>query len=207
MSSRKLSLSASLGCGEEAQKRHARNSDGDAAIIKVLSYPLCFRSLRLVAVALGRSSWWQNWACDRHDFILGATAGVRYTMICNRERGCCPDHHSLRFTTYRLGGNRRSCPHSYGSSRGCCPRKNMPCKLEGILQFKSNSSSEGVYLPGYYPYPELLWVLCNTHTRTKNSCEFCTTYIPVPGTSVRSVRPCHNTWGTGTAFYTCPELL
>ena len=66
---RKLSLSASLGWAEEAQKRHARNSDGDAAIIEVLSYPLCFRSLRLVVVALGRSSWWQNWACDRHDFF------------------------------------------------------------------------------------------------------------------------------------------
>ena len=57
---RKLSLSASLGWAEEAQKRHARNSDSDAAIIEVLSYPLCFRSLRLVVVALGRSSWWQN---------------------------------------------------------------------------------------------------------------------------------------------------
>ena len=66
---RKLSLSASLGWAEEAQKRHARNSDGDAAIIEVLSYPLCFRSLRVVVVALGRSSWWQNWACDRHDFF------------------------------------------------------------------------------------------------------------------------------------------
>ena len=40
---RKLSLSASLGWAEEAQKRHARNSDGDAAIIEVLNCPLCFR--------------------------------------------------------------------------------------------------------------------------------------------------------------------
>ena len=66
---RKLSLSASLGWAEEAQKRHARNSAGDAAIIEVFIYPLCFRSLRLVVVALSRSSWWQNWACDRHDFF------------------------------------------------------------------------------------------------------------------------------------------
>ena len=64
--SRKLSISASLGWAEEARKRHARNSDGDAAIIEVLNYPLCFRSLRL---ALGRSSWRQKWACDRHDFF------------------------------------------------------------------------------------------------------------------------------------------
>ena len=66
---RKLSLSASLGWAEEAQKRHARNSDGDAAIIEVLSYPLRFRSLHFVVVALARSSWWENWACDRHDLF------------------------------------------------------------------------------------------------------------------------------------------
>ena len=53
---RKLSLLASLGWAEEAQKRHVRRSDGDAAIIEILSYPLCFRSLRLVVVALRRSS-------------------------------------------------------------------------------------------------------------------------------------------------------
>ena len=35
---RKLPLSVSLGWTEEAPKRHARNSDGDAAIIQVLSY-------------------------------------------------------------------------------------------------------------------------------------------------------------------------
>ena len=31
-------------------------------------------------------------------------------------------------------------------------------------------------------------------TRTRNSCNFCRTFMPVPGTSVSSVRPCHNTW-------------
>ena len=66
---RKLSLSASLGWAEEAQKRLARNSDGDAAIIEVFLYPVCFPLLRLIAVARGRSSWWQNCACDRHDFF------------------------------------------------------------------------------------------------------------------------------------------
>ena len=35
----KLSLSASLGWAEEVPKRHARNSDGDAAIIEVKNYP------------------------------------------------------------------------------------------------------------------------------------------------------------------------
>ena len=66
---RALSLSDSLGWAEEAPKRHTLNSDSDAAIIEVLSCHLCFRSLHLVVVALGRSSWWQNWACDRHDFL------------------------------------------------------------------------------------------------------------------------------------------
>ena len=42
-------------------------------------------------------------------------------------------------------------------------------------------------------------------TRTWNICEFCTPFIPVPGTSVRSVRPCHNTRGTGTAFLYLPR--
>ena len=38
---RKLSLSASLGWPEEAQKRNTRNSDGDdEGVIKVFSYPL-----------------------------------------------------------------------------------------------------------------------------------------------------------------------
>ena len=46
--------------------------------------------------------------------------------------------------------------------------------------------------------------LYNIHARINNFCEFCTTVIPVPKTSVRSVRPCHNTRGTGTAFLYLP---
>ena len=72
---RKQSLSASLGWADGAQKRHARNSDGDAAIIEVLSHPLCFRSLRLFVVALGRSSWGQNGASDRNDFFEAPPPG------------------------------------------------------------------------------------------------------------------------------------
>ena len=37
---RKLSLSASLGWAEEARKGNERNSDGDAAVIEALSYPV-----------------------------------------------------------------------------------------------------------------------------------------------------------------------
>ena len=36
---------------------------------------------------------------------------------------------------------------------------------------------------GNYPYPGLLWVLYNP-TRTRNVCELCTTFIPVPELSI-----------------------
>ena len=48
---RKLSLSASLEWAAEALKRHARDSDGDAAI-EVLSFSSVFWVDRLVLVAL-----------------------------------------------------------------------------------------------------------------------------------------------------------
>ena len=64
---RKLSLSASLEWTEEVLKRHARDSDGDAAI-EVLGFSSVFWVDRLVLVALGRSSWWENCDCDGHDF-------------------------------------------------------------------------------------------------------------------------------------------
>ena len=65
---RKLSLSASLEWAEEALKRHARVSDDDAAI-DVLIFSSVFWVDRVVLVALGRSSWWKNCACARHDFF------------------------------------------------------------------------------------------------------------------------------------------
>ena len=102
----KLSLSASLERAEEALKHHARDSDGDAAI-EVLSFSSVFWVDRLVLVALDRSSWWKNCACDRHDFIGRATAGVRCAMVCIRGRGCCPGRHPLRFTIYRVVCGRR----------------------------------------------------------------------------------------------------
>ena len=62
---RKLSPSASLEWAEQPLKRHARVSDGDAGI-EVLRFSSVFWVDRLVLVALGRSSWWKNCACDRH---------------------------------------------------------------------------------------------------------------------------------------------
>ena len=47
-------------------------------------------------------------------------------------------------------------------------------------------------------------------TRTRNFCKFCRTFIPVPGTSVSSVRPGHNTrnfWKFCETFIPVPELL
>ena len=52
---RKLSLSASLEWAEEALKRHARDSDGDAAT-EVLSFSSVFWVDRMVLAALGRPS-------------------------------------------------------------------------------------------------------------------------------------------------------
>ena len=65
---RKLSLSTSLERAEEARKRHALYSDGDAAL-EVLSFSSVFWVDPLALVALGRSSWWENYDCDRHDFF------------------------------------------------------------------------------------------------------------------------------------------
>ena len=66
---RKLSLSASLGWAEEAQQRHARNSDGDAAIIEVLSYPPCFRLMFA----------WLSWhLADRAGGNIGLATAVMF---------------------------------------------------------------------------------------------------------------------------------
>ena len=91
----------------------------------------------LVHVAIGRSSWWKNCACDRHDFFSGATTGVRCAMVCIRGRGCCPGRHPLRFTIYRLVWDRRQCPNGDGLPRGRWPSGNMPCKLDKVPHFKS----------------------------------------------------------------------
>ena len=66
---KKLSLSASLEWAEEALKRHARVSDGNAAI-EVLRFSSVFWVDRMVLVALRRSSWWKNCPCDRHDIFF-----------------------------------------------------------------------------------------------------------------------------------------
>ena len=63
------------------------------------------------------------------------------------------------------------------------------------------SPHRGSKLPAYYSYPELLCGVDDIHIRAKNFCGFCTVFIPVPGTSVSSVRPCYNTRGTGTTFF------
>ena len=71
--------------------------------------------------------------------------------------------------------------------------ENLP-RLGSDCRVRTNHT-RGVY-PGYYP--------------TKNFCEFCRTFIPVPGTSVSSVRPCHNTrnfWKFCKTFIPVPELL
>ena len=86
------SLSASLEWAEEALKRHARVSDGDAAI-RVLRFSPYF----------GLIAWFSSRLADRAGgkfvlatamiFFWGPTAGVRCAMACIRGRGCCPGRH------------------------------------------------------------------------------------------------------------------
>ena len=111
-----------------------------------------------------------NWACDRHEFVLGATAGVRCAMICIFQRRYCPGRHSLMFPIYCLGGACLQWPHSYGLPRGRWPSKNAS------------------------------WIKSSTSPVQGSS----VTFIPVPGPSVRSARPCHNTRGTDAAFLYLP---
>ena len=85
---RKLSLSASLEWAEEALQRHARDSNGDAAI-EVLSFSSVFWVDRLVLVALGRSSWWENCACDRRDFLEERPPG--YAVLWSVSVGAAVD--------------------------------------------------------------------------------------------------------------------
>ena len=194
---------SSLGWAEEALKRHARRSDGDADIIEVFGYPL-FSVTALGCRGTWRSSWWQNWAYDRHDLFWGANPGVCCAMICSRERGCCPGRHSLRFTIYPLGGGCRWCPHGVlATDRLGDVGRVRTCHHESWMK---SSNSNRTPPPRACIYPGI--------TRTLNFCEFCTTLIPVQRTSASSVRhsypypelvwvlyaPCHNTRGTGTTF-------
>ena len=71
----------------------------------------------------------------------------------------------------------------------------------------------------FIPVPELLLVVWEIHTRTRNFCEFCTPRATIPGvllrhlsyppgTSVSSVRSCHNTqnfWKFFNTFIPVPE--
>ena len=127
---------------------------------KSLTVLFCFRQLRFVVVALSRSSRWQNWACGRQDFLSRHRRGTLcYDLLqsSNRERGCCPGRHSLRFTIYRLGGGCRYCPHSHDG----LPRQRWPVRTCHASWTKSSTlnrtlpPSACIY-PGIYPYPELL---------------------------------------------------
>ena len=92
--------------------------------------------------------------------------------------------------------DKRKCFHApgtfYGYLMSLIHRPSYPKEYSNVvfcsLGYLQNHT-RGIY-PAYYP--------------TKNFCKFCRTFIPVPGTSVRSVRPCHNTRGTGTAFVYLP---
>ena len=91
-------------------------------------------------------------------------------------------HNSLKVTTDRLGG---------------WPTENMPPIQVGLnppLQIEPPPQRMCIY-PGI--------------ARTRNFCKLCRAFIPVPGTSVSSVRPCHitrNFWKFCNTFIPVPEL-
>ena len=75
------------------------------------------------------------------------------------------------------------------------------------------------FCKNFIPILELLLVLYDIHTRTRNLCEFCTPRATIPGVrvqhllyppgpSVSYVRPCHNTrnfWKFCNTFVPVPE--
>ena len=98
---------------------------------------------------------------------------------------------------------------------GICPCKNTRVRVRLLIHEHSYTNLPGTSVSSVrlsYPSPEFLLVtiLCSVgyaqnHTRSvtraRNCCKFCTTFIPVPGTCVSSVRPWHNTRGTGMPFH------
>ena len=70
-------VSPKRDCGSKGVKRHARDSDGDAAI-DFLRFSSVFWVDRSVLVALGRSSWWNKLASDSH----GCSRSNRRGALC-----------------------------------------------------------------------------------------------------------------------------
>ena len=103
---RRPSPSGSLGWVEGVSKHRARSSDGDE-VVELLSENACFRLVTSVLVRLGRASWLKNSDRGRHDVFLGATAGVRCSMVYRRGRGYRPGRLSLRFVFYHFDRGRR----------------------------------------------------------------------------------------------------
>ena len=154
-------------------------------------------------------------------------------MFCSRERGCCPGRHSLRFTIYGLGGDRRYCPHSYGHFCEFCttsipvqrtslsyvrhsyPYPELPYDLYARATIPRVRGQHFIparifrkFCTPVPQYPGLLEVLEDFHTRTRNFCEFCMTFITASRTCVSSVRPVPQYPGYGySIFCTRPELL
>ena len=79
-----------------------------------------------------------------------------------------------------------------------------PELLEVLYARATIPGSSGSFVRLSYPYPELLEVLQDFHTRTRNLCEFCETRATIPGvlvqhvlyppgSSLGSASLCHNT--------------
>ena len=124
----------SLRWAEGASKCRARSSDGDGAIELSLSSEFwCFGVVGLFFVRLGKASWSKFWDHGCHDICLGATAGVRCSVVCRRGRGCCSGRLSFKVGVLspRLWSSMR--PKIAPGYPGCVvPSRTRDVKLEQL---------------------------------------------------------------------------
>ena len=133
-----------------------------------------FLGLRQPSLRLRRPGRGTLWLC------LGKVGPVKHLLVCVGVRvGVC------------VGRSAASIAHSY-----------KPCNV----QRRTHSSLSSLSCPGAYA----MWMKSSTsnrnppprgclypHTRTRNFCKLCRTFVPVPGTSLSSVQ----------RFYPYPEIL
>ena len=110
---------------------------------------------------------------------------VDYDMIRNTLQALLEE----LFLDQRLGGT----PQRFRNNQ----KRFVFCRVH-VHTYRSIPAAFSRVMP--VPATSVSCLLCETpiRTRTRNFSESCTTFIPVPETSISSVRPSHNTRGTGT---------
>ena len=119
-------------------------------------------------------------------------------ISCRRERSCCPGGHLLRLTIIASVVVVDSSQSHHGLPRRRWPSEGMSCTLDGILHFKSNPPSTPWIYPGFNSYLDRNFIpipetsVCSESAREIPGVLVQPSYTN-PGTSVSSVRLCHNT--------------